>query len=75
MLPHEFLPLFPTPTVAGESLEAAQITRDFYREVQYRQEFDRHCQWYYETAERHRQELEKMRGDLNLFGWFLRGRR
>lgn len=57
-----------------EILQAYQFTAEFYREVQYREDFERHCQWYDETAERHRQELEKMRGDINIFGWFSRGR-
>ena len=35
-----------------------------------REEFEAYCQWYDDTAEFHRQELEKMRGDLNLFAWF-----
>ena len=56
------------PTV--EVFELQQIAQDFHREVQYRQEFEQYCQWYYQTAERHRQELEAMRGNINLFNWF-----
>ncbi|EAW38241.1 hypothetical protein [Lyngbya sp. PCC 8106] len=57
-----------------EILQAYQVTHEFYQEVQYREDFEQYCQWYAETAERHQQELQKMRGDINLFSWFLRGR-
>lgn len=53
-------------------LKTYQVSREFYQEVQYRQEFDRYCQWYHQTAERHRQELQKMRRDLNILSWFRR---
>jgi hypothetical protein len=55
-----------------ESLAAHQATREFYHEVQTRTEFKRYCDWYYTTAESNRQELKKMRGELNIMGWFLR---
>ena len=54
----------------GEVLELQQITQDFHREVQYREDFEQYCQWYYQTAESHRQELEAMQGDINLLSWF-----
>ena len=57
-----------------EALEATQLTREFHEEVASRQAFDDYCQWYYETADNHRRELQKMRGDINILGWFLRGR-
>lgn len=57
-----------------EVLELQQIAQDFHQEVQYRQKFEQYCQWYYQTAERHRQELEAMRGDINLLSWFSRRR-
>lgn len=63
-----------TQQSAAEILQVYQVTAKFYQEVKYREEFEQHCQWYAETAERHQQELQKMRGDLNIFGWFLRGR-
>lgn len=59
---------------AAEILKAHQLTREFHQEVEYREDFNQYCQWYYETAERHRQELEKMRGDINIFGWFSGGK-
>ena len=54
----------------GEVLELQQIAQDFHREVHYRQAFEQYCQWYYQTAERHRQELDAMRRDINLLSWF-----
>lgn len=47
-------------------------TYQFYREVENRCEFESYCAWYYQTAAQHRQELEKMRGELNIFQWFRR---
>lgn len=62
------------PQAADERFAVYQATNQFYREVTYRQEFERYCQWYYTTAERHRQELQKMQSDINIFGWFRRNR-
>lgn len=56
---------------AAEILKAHQLTREFHQEVEYREDFNQYCQWYYETAERHHRELEKMRKDINILGWFL----
>lgn len=72
MLPNNFSQLIPYIQPELEILETYQVTQQFYQEVKYRQEFASYCQWYEETAEFHRQELQKMRGDINLFGWFLR---
>ena len=58
--------------VQQEVLEAYEVTYEFRREVQYRQDFERYCQWYQLIAERHRQELAKLRGDVNILGWFRR---
>ncbi|MBD2495037.1 hypothetical protein [Nostoc sp. FACHB-280] len=68
-LPH-IIPA-PKPGVA-EDFSAYQTTHEFYYEVQQRLEFQRHCEWYNAIAESHRQELKKMRGELNIFRWFLR---
>jgi hypothetical protein len=57
-----------------EILSRHQLTYEFRAEVQYRDEFQRYCQWYYQTAAQHRQELEQMRGDINLLGLFCRRR-
>jgi hypothetical protein len=45
------------------------MTRQFHEELAYREAFERYCQWYYETAEFHRREWEKMQGDINILGW------
>ena len=71
----ELRSIFPALQPEIEILEAHQVAREFYREVEYREDFANYCQWYYETAERHQKELQKMRGDLNIFGWFLRGKK
>lgn len=54
-------------------LEAQVLTREFYQELEHRHAFEEHCQWYYATAEKHRQELHHMQRDFNLLGWFYRG--
>ncbi|AFY45971.1 hypothetical protein Nos7524_0044 [Nostoc sp. PCC 7524] len=68
-LPH-ILPVLP-PQVE-EGFATYQTTKQFYYEVQTRLEFQSYCEWYYLTAEQHRQELKKMRGELNIFRWFRR---
>lgn len=76
-MPNEFRHIIPSPQ--PEEIEATfaavQTTSQFYREVETRQEHSRHCDWYYNTAKRHRQELQQMRGEINIMGWFRRGRR
>ncbi|NJP09200.1 MAG: hypothetical protein HC866_06680 [Leptolyngbyaceae cyanobacterium RU_5_1] len=63
----------PTPPEPNfEVLEAHQLTREFYEEIQHRQAFEQYCQWYDSTVARHRQELKKMQNDFNLLGWFRR---
>ena len=55
-----------------EAFGSYQTTHQFYHEVRSRSEFKRYCEWYYTTAEQHRQELKRMRGELNIFQWFRR---
>ncbi|MBW4555766.1 MAG: hypothetical protein KME59_07485 [Trichormus sp. ATA11-4-KO1] len=55
-----------------ESFGSYQTTHQFYQEVHTRSEFQRHCEWYYITAEQHRQDVKKMRGELNILQWFRR---
>lgn len=71
----EFPYFIPAPPPAAEIFATYQMTHDFYREAEYRKELERYCQWYHMTAEANRQELQRMRGDINIFGWFNRGRR
>ncbi len=61
----------PQPEVE-ETFAAYQTSHQFYQEVQVRSELKRHSEWYYTTAECHRQELERMRGELNFFRLFRR---
>jgi hypothetical protein len=63
----------PNPQPIPEVLLAYDLTRQFHREVEYREAFDRHCEWYRSTADQHRREFQKMQGDMNVFGWFCRG--
>ncbi|MBV9384972.1 MAG: hypothetical protein JOZ78_00945 [Chroococcidiopsidaceae cyanobacterium CP_BM_ER_R8_30] len=53
-----------------ENLAAYQATSQFYQEVRSRTEFKRYCDWYYAEAATHRRELQQMRGEFNLLGWF-----
>lgn len=69
MIPDEIRPASPSQL---DFLAEYQVSYEFHREVQYRQEFDRHCRWYEQTAQQHRQELQKMRGDINILSWFHR---
>ncbi|OCQ90118.1 hypothetical protein BCD64_19515 [Nostoc sp. MBR 210] len=72
-MPQELPHIIPAPQPGvTENFSAYQTTHEFYYEVQQRLEFRRYCEWYNATAESHRQELKKMRGELNIFRWFLR---
>lgn len=70
---NHFRYIVPAPQ-PDEYFAAYQATSQFYREVQSRAELQRHCEWYYTTAKRHRQELKQMQGELNILGWFRRQR-
>jgi hypothetical protein len=65
--PQQIVPL--PPGEAEALLMAHQLSFEFYEEVRFRAAFEEYCQWYQQTAERHRQELEAMRNDINLRGW------
>jgi hypothetical protein len=75
MTPKEFRQFIPVPPPAAEIFASYQLAYEFRREAEYREELQNYCQWYQMTAQRHRQELKKMRGDINIFGWLNRGRR
>ncbi|MBC7968963.1 MAG: hypothetical protein H7Z11_02315 [Verrucomicrobia bacterium] len=73
MLNHiRWLTIAPQPL--SEAIVAYALTRDFYREVEHRAEFEDYCDWYYQTAAANQAELQRMQGDINLFGWFNRRR-
>ncbi|WP_017655496.1 hypothetical protein [Fortiea contorta] len=60
------------PPEADETFASYQTTHQFYQEVQTRAELAIYCEWYHKTAAANRQELEKMRGELNILRWFRR---
>lgn len=67
-----FQPITPLSPAEAEILEIYRDTYKFYREVERRQALDEYCQWYYATADQHRQDLITMRQEVNLMGWFCR---
>lgn len=76
IMPDELRRIIPAPQPEVEEVLASyHATRQFYQEVQSRADLKRYCDWYYITAELNRQELQQMRGELNILGWFRRGRR
>lgn len=70
---NDFLHIIPSPQPkVEEGFASYQTTHEFYQEVQTRSDHERHCAWYYITAQRHRQELQKMRGEFNFLRFFRR---
>ncbi len=69
----EFRPNLPMGEGAvQEWLASYRTSHEFYREVEYRQSFERYCQWYYATAKMHQEEMKRMEGELNILSWFQR---
>lgn len=58
----EIIPV-PQPEIE-DTFATYQVTSKFYQEVQSREAISRYCDWYYTTAEVHKQELQQMRGNL-----------
>ncbi|ADI65127.1 conserved hypothetical protein ['Nostoc azollae' 0708] len=73
-LPMKELPyIIPSPQTETQDIFVVhQTTVEFYHEVRTRSEFKRYCEWYYTTAAQNRRDLEKMRGEPNIMGWFRR---
>lgn len=71
-MPDELRRIIPRPQPREDAFAAYHVTSKFYQEVQSRAAMSRYCDWYYTTAEVHRQELQQMRGELNILGWFRR---
>lgn len=67
--------LIPQQLPSADIFAPYQLASEFRREREYRQQVQDYSQWYYEIAQQHQAELEAMRGDINIFGWFLRGKR
>jgi hypothetical protein len=68
----QFRYIIPAPPPPADIFATYKLSNEFYREALHRQEHERYCKWYRLTAQSHRQELQKMRDDINLFGWFCR---
>ena len=64
----------PSPNVQS-TFAAIASTSEFYQEVKSRKAMKVYGDWYRTTAQKHRQELEQMRGELNILSWFRFGRR
>lgn len=68
--------IIPTPTPqAADIFTTHQLGHEFRQEVEYRENFKQYCDWYHFTAELNQRELHKMRSDINVFGWFNRGKK
>ncbi len=65
----QIVPAPPSPVIQ-ETFAAIASTNEFYKEVKSREALQAYCAWYYTTAQKHRQELEQMRGELNILRWF-----
>jgi len=64
--------IIPAPQPKSSNLCCVPYNAPVYQEVQSREAIKLYCDWYYTTAERHRQELQQMRSELNILGWFRR---
>ncbi|MGK7926983.1 MAG: hypothetical protein AB4290_17365 [Spirulina sp.] len=73
-MPQDFHYIIPQLPPTADLFATHQLASEFRRETEYRQQAKEYCQWYYEVARQHRAELKSMRGDINIFGWFLRGK-
>jgi hypothetical protein len=67
-----FQQIVPNIPPAADIFASHHLAQEFRREVEYRDDFQQYCQWYRLTAQKHQQELAKMKKDINIFGWFLR---
>ncbi len=63
--------IVPLPEIAPEQFQGHQLAVEFRHEVGQRQAFEDYCNWYEAIAQQNRQELEQMRGEFNLFRFFL----
>jgi hypothetical protein len=75
MAPKEFRQIIPQIPPAAEIFASYQMAHEFRREAEYRQELKIYSEWYQLTAQSNRQELAKMRRDINICSWFNRRKR
>ncbi|MBD2088624.1 hypothetical protein H6F67_01960 [Microcoleus sp. FACHB-1515] len=66
--------IVPLPPIGSEVFQTYEVAHEFYEEVRHREQLEDYCQWYREIAAQNRRDLQQMRGETNLFGWFCRGR-
>lgn len=72
-MPLELRSIFPEPNPpTTEIFQVYQTTQEFHQEVQNRENFQQHCQWYYAIADKNQKELQTMQSDINILGFFLR---
>ena len=64
----------PSQNDVGEAIELQQIAYEFRQELQYRDDFEAYCQWYYAAAAQHRAELAAMKNDIPFFSWLCRSK-
>lgn len=69
------IPEIETGSQVAEVILAHQVAYDFYQEVEHRKAWQDYVQRYRAMAQQHQQELESMRRDVNVMGWFVRSRR
>ncbi len=65
----QIIPAPPSPIIT-QTFAAIASTSEFYQEVKSREALKGYCAWYHTVAQKHRQELEQMRGELNILSWF-----
>jgi hypothetical protein len=58
-----------------EYLELHQIAQELHLEIEYREQFEQYCEWYYQTAQQHQQDYARMQLEPNLLSLFNRGLR
>lgn len=66
--------IVPLPPIESEVFQTYEVAHEFYEEVRHREQLEEYCQWYRETAAQNQRDLQQMRSEANLFGWFCRGR-
>ncbi|MEM8641306.1 MAG: hypothetical protein AAGG51_21185 [Cyanobacteria bacterium P01_G01_bin.54] len=64
--------LVPAPPPVVEGFATHQLAWEFRHEVEQREAHQAYCDWYDQVARQHQEELERLRGDWNLLGWFVR---
>jgi hypothetical protein len=75
MSPHSLHWIVPLPDShidVADILQLHQTAYAFYQEVQYREALANDVAEYHQLAEQHQAELNAMRQDINIMGWFNR---